>query len=158
MKIEKRQFGSTGHLSSSVIFGAAALWDSDQSTADEVLDLLYQYGVNHIDTAPRYGDSEIRVGSWMLRHRKDFFLATKTAERDYNGAKEGLHRSLDRLKTDSVDLIQLHSLTHPNEWDQVFAPEGALEALLEAKEDGLTRYIGVTGHGWTAAAMHLRSL
>ena len=158
MTIEKRPFGNTGHMSSSIIFGGAALWEVDQATADKVLDMLFQFGVNHIDTAPRYGDSEIRIGSWMTKHRKDFFLATKTADRSYKGALDSLKKSLDRLQTDHVDLIQLHSLTHPDEWDQVFSSGGALEALVEAKEAGLARFIGVTGHGWTAAAMHLRSL
>jgi aryl-alcohol dehydrogenase-like predicted oxidoreductase len=158
MAIEKRMFGRTGHLSSSVIFGGAALGRVDQGTADRVLDLLLQFGVNHIDTAPRYGDSELRIGPWMDRHRKDFFLATKIAMRDYQGAKEQFHRSLERLRTDRVDLLQLHALIHPDEWDQALSPGGALEAAIEAREEGLVRFIGVTGHGWNVAAMHRRSL
>jgi aryl-alcohol dehydrogenase-like predicted oxidoreductase len=156
--IEKRPFGSTGHLSSAVIFGAAALAKVDQATADPVLDLLLEYGVNHIDVAASYGDAELRVGPWMDRHRDDFFLATKTGKRDYAGAKEEIHRSLERLRTDRIDLLQLHALIHPDEWDQVFAPGGALEAVVEARDAGLVRFIGVTGHGWTIAAMHRRSL
>ncbi len=158
MTIQKRPFGKTGHLSSSVIFGAAALWDVSQKVADTVLETLFEYGINHIDTAPRYGCSELRVGSWMRQYRGAFFLATKTAERTYKGAKESLHKSLERLNTDHIDLMQLHSLTHPDEWDQVFKSGGALEALVEAKKNGLVSHIGVTGHGWTAAAMHFRSL
>jgi aryl-alcohol dehydrogenase-like predicted oxidoreductase len=120
--------------------------------------VLLRYGVNHIDTAARYGDSEVRIGPWMARHRRDFFLATKTGSRGAREAREDLHRSLERLKVDSVDLIQLHSLAHPDDWDRVMGPGGALEALVEAKQQGLVRAIGVTGHGWTIAAMHRRSL
>jgi aryl-alcohol dehydrogenase-like predicted oxidoreductase len=156
--MEKRPFGSTGHQSSAVIFGAAALKDADQATADRVLDLLLEHGVNHIDVAASYGDAELRVGPWMDRHRKDFFLATKTGRRDRAGAREEIHRSLERLRTDTIDLIQLHALSHPDEWDQALSQGGALEAALEARDEGLVRFIGVTGHGWTIAAMHRRSL
>ena len=117
-----------------------------------------QYGVNHIDTAPRYGDSEILIGHWMARHRKDFFLATKTKQRTYGEARESIHRSLDRLKTDRIDLIQFHGLQHPDEWDTALGPGGALEAAIEAREEGLVRFIGITGHGWMIAAMHKRAL
>jgi aryl-alcohol dehydrogenase-like predicted oxidoreductase len=158
MAIEKRMFGRTGHLSSTVIFGAAALGRVDQATADRVLDLLLEFGVNHIDTAPSYGESELRIGPWMDRHREDFFLATKTGERDYRGAKDEIHRSLERLRTDRVDLLQLHALIHPDEWDQALGAGGALEAAVEARVEGLVRFIGVTGHGWNVAAMHRRSL
>lgn len=158
MAIEKRPFGRTGHLSSAVIFGAAALRDVDQATADRVLDLLLEFGVNHIDTAPRYGESELRIGPWMARHRDDFFLATKTGDRDYQGARDSIHRSLERLRTDRIDLIQLHALIHPDEWERALGAGGALEAAIEAREQGLVRFIGVTGHGWNVAAMHRRSL
>lgn len=158
MTIKKRPFGSTGQMSSEVIFGGAALWDENQDIADRVCDLLLEYGINHIDTAPRYGDSELRIGPWMDRHREDFFLATKTAERDYAGARESIHRSLDRLRTDYIDLLQLHALFHPDEWERALSPGGALEAVVEAREQGLVRFIGVTGHGWTVAAMHRRAL
>jgi|TARA_Y100000294_G_scaffold170660_1_gene183198 aryl-alcohol dehydrogenase-like predicted oxidoreductase len=158
LSIEKRSFGRTGHLSSAVLFGGAAFFKVDQGTADRVLDLLLEFGVNHIDTAPGYGDAELRIGPWMARHRKDFFLATKTRLRDYQGAREEIRRSLERLRTDHVDLLQLHALIHPDEWDQALGPGGALEAVIEAREEGLVRFIGVTGHGWNAAAMHRRSL
>ena len=158
MTIEKRMFGNTGHKSSAVIFGAAALWNETQNTADKILDLLLEYGVNHIDVAPGYGEAELRIGSWMHRYRKDFFLATKTIERSYKGTKELLMRSLDRLRTDKIDLVQLHNLTYPKEWEQAMEPDGALEALMEAKEDGIIKFIGVTGHGWTSAAMHQKSI
>jgi len=156
--IERRPFGRTGHLSTVTLFGGAALARASQADADRTLDLLLRYGVNHIDTAARYGDSELRIGPWMARHRKDFFLATKTGMRTGREAREDIHRSLERLRVDHVDLIQLHSLGHPDDWDQAMGPGGALEALIEARQQGLARFIGVTGHGWTIAAMHRRSL
>jgi aryl-alcohol dehydrogenase-like predicted oxidoreductase len=156
--IERRPFGRTRHQSTVTLFGGAALARATQDEADRALEVLLSYGVNHIDTAARYGDSELRIGPWMARHRKDFFLATKTGSRSAREAREDLHRSLERLRVDSVDLIQLHSLAHPDDWDQAMGPGGALEALVEAKQQGLVRAIGVTGHGWTIAAMHRRSL
>jgi aryl-alcohol dehydrogenase-like predicted oxidoreductase len=156
--IERRPFGRTGHQSSVTIFGAAALARASQDEADRALEVLLRWGVNHIDTAARYGDSELRIGPWMARHRRDFFLATKTGSRSARGAREDLHRSLERLRVDSVDLIQLHSLGHPDDWDQAMGPDGALEALVEARAQGLVRAIGVTGHGWAIPAMHRRSL
>jgi aryl-alcohol dehydrogenase-like predicted oxidoreductase len=156
--IERRSFGRTGHQSTVTIFGAAALARVTQDQADRALELLLRHGVNHIDTATRYGDSELRIGPWMARHRKDFFLATKTGSRSAPKARDDLHRSLERLRVDSVDLIQLHSLGHPDDWDEAMGPGGALEALVEARQQGLTRAIGVTGHGWTIGAMHRRSL
>lgn len=156
--IERRPFGRTRHQSTVTLFGGAALARATQDEADRTLEVLLSYGVNHIDTASRYGDSELRIGPWMARHRKDFFLATKTGMRGASEAREDLHRSLERLRVDSVDLIQLHSLGHPDDWDQAMGPGGALEALALAKQQGLVRAIGVTGHGWTIAAMHRRSL
>jgi aryl-alcohol dehydrogenase-like predicted oxidoreductase len=156
--IERRPFGRTGHHSSVTLFGAAALARASQAEADLALEVLLRYGVNHIDTAARYGDSELRIGPWMARHRKDFFLATKTGQRTAPEARADIHRSLERLRVDHVDLIQLHSLGHPDDWDRALGPGGALEAAVEAREQGLTRFIGVTGHGWTIAVMHRRSL
>ena len=156
--IEKRRFGRTGHMSTVTLFGAAALKNVSQGEADRALDVLLEYGVNHIDTAPRYGDAEIRIGPWMRSHRNDFFLATKTGQRTRAAARDEIRRSLDRLRVDSVDLIQLHSLAHPGDWETAMGAGGALEAVVEAREEGLTRFIGVTGHGWTIASMHLRSL
>ena len=156
--IEKRRFGRTGHMSTVTLFGAAALKNVSQGEADRALDVLLEHGVNHIDTAPRYGDAEIRIGPWMRSHRDDFFLATKTGQRTRAAARDEIRRSLDRLRVDSVDLIQLHSLAHPGDWETAMGPGGALEAVVEAREEGLTRFIGVTGHGWTIASMHLRSL
>src|SRR5262245_5819726 len=156
--IERRLFGRTGHQSSVTLFGGAALAQVDQAAADRCLEVLLRYGVNHIDTAARYGDSELRIGPWMARHRKDFFLATKTGSRTAREAREDIHRSLERLRVDHVDLIQLHSLWHPDDWDLAMGPGGALEAAIEARQQKLVRFIGVTGHGWTIAAMHKRSL
>ena len=156
--IAKRPFGRTGHMSTATIFGAAALGNVSQADADRTLDVLLEYGVNHIDTAASYGDAELRIGPWMKEHRKDFFLATKTEKRTYAEAKESIHRSLERLRIDQIDLIQLHSLAHPDEWETAMGPGGALEACIEAREGGLVRFIGVTGHGMTIAAMHRRAL
>ena len=158
MTIERRPFGRTGHMSSVVVFGGAALANTDQGTADRVFELLQRHGINHIDVAASYGDAELRIGPWMDHHRDDFFLATKTGERDYDGAKTEIRRSLERLRTDHVDLLQLHALIHPDEWDKALSPGGALDAAIEAREEGLVRHIGVTGHGWNVAAMHYRSL
>lgn len=151
-------FGRTGHQSTRTLFGAAALGNVTQAEADRVLELLLETGVNHIDTAASYGDSELRIGPWMPQHRNDFFLATKTGERTYAAARDQLHRSLERLQVDSVDLIQLHYLVAPDEWAVAMGPGGALEALVEAREQGLVRFIGVTGHDLTVPAMHLKSL
>jgi aryl-alcohol dehydrogenase-like predicted oxidoreductase len=156
--IERRPFGRTGHSSTVTLFGGAALAKASQADADRTLDVLLRYGVNHIDTAARYGDSELRIGPWMARHRKDFFLATKTGSRTATQAREDIHRSLERLRVDHVDLIQLHSLGHPDDWDQAMGPGGALEAVVQARQEKLVRFIGVTGHGWHIAAMHKRSL
>lgn len=156
--IERRPFGRTGHESTVTLFGAAALARASQAEADRTLELLLRHGINHIDTAARYGDSELRIGPWMARHRRDFFLATKTGYRTAREAREDIHRSLERLRVDHVDLIQLHSLGHPDDWEQAMGPGGALEAVIEARDQGLTRFIGVTGHGWTIPAMHRRSL
>lgn len=156
--IETRPFGRTGHQSSFALFGAAALKNVSQSVADQTLDVLLEYGVNHIDTAPRYGLAEERIGPWMASHRKSFFLATKTGERTAKAAREELHRSLEKLRVDSVDLIQMHALYHPDDWDVAMGDDGALSALIDARSEGLVKHIGVTGHGWTIAAMHKRSL
>lgn len=140
------------------IFGAAALGKVTQEEADETIELLLNYGVNHIDTAASYGDSELRIGPWMEKHRGEFFLATKTEKRTFDEAKRQFEQSLRRLRVKSVDLIQLHNLTHPDDWDIAIGENGALKALNEAKDQGLTKFIGVTGHGLLAPAMHMRSL
>ena len=156
--IETRPFGRTGHMSSVIIFGAAALGSVTQAEADETLDQLLEYGINHIDTAASYGNAEERIGPWMAQHRKNFFLATKTGERSYAKARKEIHQSLARLRVDSFDLIQLHNLGHPDEWDEAMGDNGALKAAIEARQEGLVRFIGVTGHGLNIPAFHLRSL
>jgi aryl-alcohol dehydrogenase-like predicted oxidoreductase len=156
--MQKIPFGRTGHTSSRILFGAAALGSMRQEKADATLELLLAHGVNHIDTAAAYGDSELRVGAWMPRYRERFFLATKTGERTAEGARASLERSRERLQSDQLDLIQLHNLVDEREWQVALGPGGALEALVEARERGHVRFIGVTGHGSRVAAMHLASL
>lgn len=156
--IETREFGHTGHRSSRVLFGAAGIGRASQEEADAVLEVLLEFGVNHIDTAAAYGDSELRLAPWMVNHRTEFFLATKTGDRTGPGARASLERSLQRLGVDQVDLIQLHNLVEEDEWAVAHGPGGAVEALARAREEGLVRFIGVTGHGLRIARMHLRSL
>jgi aryl-alcohol dehydrogenase-like predicted oxidoreductase len=156
--IPKRPFGRTGHESTRALFGAASLGKVTQAEADRTLDLLLQYGVNHIDTAASYGDSELRIAPWLKRYPKTFFLATKTGERTYSKARDEIYRSLERLGVDQVDSLQLHNLVDPEEWQIAMGDDGALKAAVEAREQGLVRFIGVTGHGLTIAAMHLKSL
>jgi aryl-alcohol dehydrogenase-like predicted oxidoreductase len=156
--IPTQPFGSTGHDSTRVIFGAAALMSVSQDEASRVLDTLLEAGINHIDVAASYGDAELRVGAWMAEHRSDFFLATKTGERSYEAARDSIRRSLDRLCVDQLDLIQLHNLVKEEEWETAFGEDGAVRAAVEAREQGLVRFIGVTGHGTRVAAMHARSL
>ncbi|HEV3353144.1 MAG TPA: aldo/keto reductase [Acidimicrobiales bacterium] len=156
--IDRAPFGRTGHQSSRVIFGAAAFWAMPEERAGAVLDTALAAGVNHIDTAADYGESELRLAPWLRAHRNDVFLATKTGDRDGDGARRSLERSLERLGVDHVDLIQLHNLVEDHEWDVAFRPDGAAAALAKAKDEGLTKNIGVTGHGLRIAGMHSRSL
>jgi aryl-alcohol dehydrogenase-like predicted oxidoreductase len=156
--IETAPFGATGHDSSRVIFGAAALGSVSKGEADRALDVLLEHGINHIDVAASYGDAELRIASWLRRNPGTFFVATKTGERTYRGAREEIRRSLDRLGVDRVDSIQLHNLVDVIEWDTALSAGGALEAAVEAREEGLVRFIGVTGHGLSVPEMHRRSL
>ena len=156
--IPTQPFGRTGHASSRVIFGAAALMRVTQAEADRVLETLLEAGVNHIDVAASYGDAELRVGPWMAAHRGDFFLATKTGERSYTAARDQIRRSLERLQVSQLDLIQLHNLVNEDDWEQALGDDGALRAAVEARDEGLVRFIGVTGHGTRVAEMHARSL
>ena len=152
-------FGSTGHRSTRTLFGAAALSRVTQEVADGVLELLQRHGVNHIDTAASYGDAELRVAPWLAGAGRDrFFVATKTGKRTYAEARDEIRLSLRRLGTGHVDLIQLHNLVDQAEWETAFAPDGALRAAVEAREAGLVRFIGVTGHGLQAPVQHRRSL
>lgn len=156
--IPRLGFGSTGQESTRTIFGAAALGRVTQDEADAALELLIERGVNHIDTAASYGESELRIGPWMGEHRGRFFLATKTGDRTYQQARDSIQRSLERLRVSQIDLIQLHNLVDPADWQTAMGPGGALEAAIEARQQGLVRFIGVTGHGVTVAAQHRRSL
>jgi aryl-alcohol dehydrogenase-like predicted oxidoreductase len=151
-------FGPTGHQSTRVLFGAAALGAMSQQRADATLDLIAQHGVNHIDTAASYGESEVRLAPWLADHRHEVFLATKTGERDGGAARAELERSLERLGTDRVDLVQLHNLVEEDEWETAFAADGVVEAMAAARDEGLVGHIGVTGHGLRIAGMHQRSL
>lgn len=156
--IPKMNFGRTGHASTRLLFGAAALASVTQAEAEATLDLLLEHGINHIDTAASYGEAERRIGPWLERHRGEFFLATKTEERRRQGARESLHRSLELLHTDHVDLFQIHNLSTQEEWEVALGSGGALEAFVEARQEGLTRFIGVTGHGTGIARLHKAAL
>ncbi len=158
MPIATLPFGRIGHMSTCTIFGGAALSHVTQEEADRTLEVLLQYGVNHIDVAASYGDAELRIASWLAKYRSQFFVATKTDARTAQEAKEELHRSLERMSIDYVDLWQLHNLADPIEWDTALSPGGAIDAAVEAKKQGLIRAIGVTGHGSQIAATHRRSL
>ena len=158
MAIATQPFGRSGHNSTRTIFGAAALGQVSQAEADQTLDVLLHYGINHIDVAASYGDAELRIAPWLARHPGHFYLATKTGERQAAGARDELHRSLDRMGVDHVDLWQLHNLADPIEWDTALSPGGVIEAAVAAKAAGLVRAIGVTGHGLQIAATHRRSL
>jgi aryl-alcohol dehydrogenase-like predicted oxidoreductase len=158
MTIETAEFGRTGHASTRVIFGAAALGDEPQNVADETFEVLLEHGVNHIDVAAGYGEAEVRLKPLLARERDRFYLATKTVERKAGPARDEIRRSLERMGVDHIDLLQLHNLADPIEWDIALSPGGALEAALEAREEGLVGAIGVTGHGAQIAATHRRSL
>lgn len=156
--IPRAPFGTTGHESTRVIFGAAALGGMSQERADATLADVLEWGINHIDTAADYGASEDRLKPWLAMHRNDVFLATKTGERSGASARAQLERSLERMAVDRVDLIQLHNLVEDAEWDTAFAAGGAVEALAAARDEGLVSNIGITGHGLRIPGMHLRSL
>jgi aryl-alcohol dehydrogenase-like predicted oxidoreductase len=156
--IAKILFGKTGHESSRLLFGAAAFSGADQPTADRILPLLLEHGINHIDVAASYGDAELRVGPWMKSHRAEFFLATKTGERSREKAAAEIRASLNRLRTDRVDLLQLHAVMTIEELAKAIGPDGALEAACEARDKGMVRFIGITSHGLDAPAVLLRAL
>ena len=158
--IEKLPFGSTGHESTRTIFGAAALAHDHitRADADRALELLLAHGVNHIDVAASYGEAEVWIAPWLAEHRDAFFLATKTGERTREAAYAEIHRSLERMGVDSFDLIQLHNLVDRGEWETAMGQGGALEAAVQARDEGIVRFIGVTGHGLEVAERHLQSL
>lgn len=156
--MQTRRFGRTGHMSTIVIFGAFAVGQLNQREADETMELILAHGVNHIDVAPSYHEAELRLGPWLERHRADFFVGCKTQLRGRQEAREELHRSLERLRIDSFDLFQLHAVTTMDELEQCFAPGGSLEAIVDARREGLTRYIGITSHGMEAPAVLMEAL
>ena len=156
--MDKHAFGSTGHQSTRILFGAAALGAMRQEKADSVLQMVMDAGINHIDVAASYGEAELRLAPFLQDHRQDFFLATKTGDRTSDDARASIERSLDRMQVEQLDLIQFHNLSKDQEWDIAMGPGGALEAAVAAKEQGLVRFIGVTGHGTRIAEMHLKSL
>src|SRR5260370_6686476 len=158
MAIATLLFGRSGHLSTRTIFGGAALSHVTQQEADQAVELLLRYGVNHLDVAASYGDAELHIAPWLRQHREQFFVATKTGQRTAAKAREELESSLERLGIAALDLWQLHNLADPIEWDVALSPGGALDAAIEAKREGLVRHIGVTGHGLQIAATHPRSL
>jgi aryl-alcohol dehydrogenase-like predicted oxidoreductase len=156
--METRRFGRTGHMSTVAIFGAAAFGQISQPDADKVMEMVIEAGVNHIDVAPSYGQAEIRIGPWMPRERKRFFVGCKTTERTKEGAWKELHESLKRLQTENFDLYQCHAVTTMEELDAVTMKGGALEAFVEARREGLTQFIGITGHGVNAPQIYLEAL
>lgn len=156
--IATQAFGRTGHLSSRILLGAAAFSEISQAETDAAMELALSMGVNHVDVAASYGEAELRVGSWIKRHGRPFFLATKTGERTEAKAREGIYRSLQRLQVDQLDLLQLHNLVDAQEWKTALGPGGALDAAVRAREQGLVRFIGITGHGVQAPSMHRKAL
>lgn len=157
-KLERRKLGRIDQESTVVIYGAASLGNVTQDQADESIQYALDMGINHFDTAASYGDAELRMGPWMPKIRKDIFLATKTGERQKEPAMRQIEQSLVRLQTDQVDLLQLHAVTSFEELDAVTAKGGALEAAIWAKEQGMVKHIGITGHGHIAPAVHLEAL
>jgi len=156
--MERRRLGRTGQMSTVVAFGSAGIGRVDQDTADRAIQTALDSGVNHFDVAPRYGEAELRLKPWMPRIRDKIFLGCKTAQRTRDTAKAELHRSLERLGTDHLDLYQLHAVCKRHELDECTAKGGALEALIEAREEGIVRWLGITGHTHDAPATHLEAL
>lgn len=156
--MEKRRLGRLEYISSAIMFGGASLGEVTQEEANQSIRFAVEHGVNHFDTAADYGDSEIRLGAWMPQIRNQIFLATKTGQRTKEAAKSEIYRSLERLRVDNVDLIQLHAVGSVDELDKCTAKGGVLEAVLEAKEEGMVKAIGITGHGHQAPATHLEAL
>lgn len=156
--METRRLGRTEHMSTIAIFGGAAFWQISQADADKAMEQVIEAGINHIDIAPSYGQAEERVGPWMPRERGRFFLGCKTGERTKDGAWNEMQRSLKRLQTESFDLYQCHAITTMEELDAVTMKGGALEAFEQARREGLTRYLGITGHGADAPKIYLEAL
>jgi aryl-alcohol dehydrogenase-like predicted oxidoreductase len=158
--METRRLGSTGHTSTVITFGAYAIGNLDQSQSDRTIEYVLERGVNHIDVAPSYAEAELRLGDWLKRNpsSRNIFIGCKTEQRDKAGAREELLRSLDRFGRDSHDLFQLHAVCTPEHLEACFAPGGSMEAILEARDEGLVKHIGITGHGWQSPATHQAAL
>lgn len=156
--MKKRRFGRTNHMSTLAVFGAVALGKLDQSQADKVIQQVIDAGINHIDIAPTYGNAELRLGPWMPKIREDFFLGCKTMEREEKGAIDEFYRSLDQLRVDHFDLYQLHAVTTMDDLDACTSQGGALDGVLKMREEGLTKYIGITGHGMEAPRIFIEAL
>ena len=156
--MERRRFGRTEHRSTVAILGAFAFSQATQAETDEAMEMVIEAGINHIDVAPTYGDAEERLGPWLARERDRFFVGCKTMERSREGAAREMRESLERLQIDAFDLYQLHAVTSMEELEQAMGPDGALQAALEARAEGLTRFIGITGHGWEAPTVFLEAL
>jgi aryl-alcohol dehydrogenase-like predicted oxidoreductase len=157
-EMETRRYGRTDHRSTVAVFGAAAFMQTSQEDADKVMELIIEAGINHIDVAPSYGQAEIRIGPWMPRERARFFLGCKTLERTREGAWNEMQQSLKRLQTESFDLYQCHAVTTMQELDAITMKGGALEAFVKARREGLTKFIGITGHGAEAPKIYLEAL
>ena len=156
--MEKRKFGRSGHMSTVAIYGAAALYAGDEAMTEKGMEYILEAGVNHIDIAPGYGKAEDLMGPWIEKTRDKFFLGCKTQLRTKEEAAKELRVSLEKLRTDKFDLHQLHAVTSIEELDQVTAKNGALAAIIAAKEEGLTDYVGITGHGNQAPQVYLEAL
>ncbi|MGD2104946.1 MAG: aldo/keto reductase [Anaerolineae bacterium] len=156
--MEKRRFGRTDHMSTIAVLGAFAFSAVTQAQADRAMELVIDAGVNHIDVAPTYGDAEARLGPWLARERDRFFVGGKTTERTREGAAREMRASLERLQIDAFDLYQLHAVNTMHELEEALGPAGALQAILEAREEGLTRFIGITGHGLDAPTLFVEAL
>lgn len=156
--MERRRLGRTGHMSTVVALGTAGIGRIPQETADPAVQLVLDHGVNHVDVAPSYGDAELRLRPWMAQIRSRIFLGCKTRQRNRDDAWAELHRSLERLGTDRLDLYQLHAVGKLHELDACTQPGGALEALVRARKEGITRWLGITGHTHDAPRTHLEAL
>jgi len=156
--VQTRRFGRTDYMSTVAIFGSSVLSQSTQEQADEIIKKVISAGVNQIDVAPSYGDAEERLGPWLHSERQRFFLGCSTIERSRDGAIAEMHASLKRLQIESFDLYQLQAIANFEELDAVTCPGGALEAIIEAREAGLTRFIGITSHGNEAPGVLLEAL
>lgn len=156
--METRRLGRTGHLSTVAILGAVAFGQVSQAETDRAMETVLRFGVNHIDVAPSYGEAELRLGPWMEKARQRFFLGCKTMERSRESAIQELRQSLSNLRTDHFDLYQIHAVTTEEELNQALGSGGAIEALLEAREKGWTRFLGITGHGAQAPSLFIQAL